>query len=143
MVKTLGAKTRWGGRGRKFKSCHSDQESEDDKSSDFLYFTRVFRTFRVRIFCFLRHSKMSEKTRKIGLVQDLVQEFKKCISKKSRGRINNCIFRMEKGWLVRTILFFLFNYSMIEIVAFFKRSCAEIISMSRFIARTEEVFLMP
>ena len=81
MVKTLGAKTRWGGRGRKFKSCHSDQESEDDKSSDFLYFTRVFRTFRVRIFCFLRHSKMSEKTRKIGLVQDLVQEFKKCISK--------------------------------------------------------------
>ena len=30
---------------------------------------------------------MSEKTRKIGLVQDLVQEFKKCISKKSRGRV--------------------------------------------------------
>lgn len=30
---------------------------------------------------------MNEKTRKIGLVQDLVQEFKKCISKKSRGRV--------------------------------------------------------
>ena len=52
MVKTLGAKTRWGGRGRKFKSCHSDQESEDDKSSDFLYFTRVFRTFGCGFFVF-------------------------------------------------------------------------------------------
>ena len=107
MVKTLGAKTRWGGRGRKFKSCHSDQEIGRCKSSDFLYFTRVFRTFRVRIFCFLRHSKMNEKTRKIGLVQNLVQCFKKCISQESRGRINNYIFQMEKGWLVRTILFFL------------------------------------
>ena len=83
----VGSALPWGGRGRWFKSSHSDQESEDDKSSDFLYFTRVFRTFRVRIFCFLRHSKMNEKTRKIGLVQDLVQEFKKCISKKSRGRV--------------------------------------------------------
>ena len=86
---------------------------------------------------------MNEKTRKIGLVQDLVQEFKKCISKKSRGRINNYIFQMEKGWLVRTILFFLFNYSMTEIVAFFNKSCAEIISTSRFVARMAEVFLIP
>ena len=29
MAKTLGAKARWGGRGRKFKSCHSDQKKQD------------------------------------------------------------------------------------------------------------------
>ena len=86
---------------------------------------------------------MREKTRKIGLVQNLVQCFKKCISQESRGRINNYIFQMEKGWLVRTILFFLFNYSMTEIVAFFNKSCAEIISTSRFVARMAEVFLIP
>ena len=43
----------------------------------FLYFTRVFRTFRVRIFCFKNPLKKEEKTRKIGLVQNLVQDFKK------------------------------------------------------------------
>ena len=39
---------------------------------------------------------MREKTRKIGLVQDLVQEFKKCISKKSRGRVKIWNFERKK-----------------------------------------------
>ena len=64
----------------------------------FLYFTRVFRTFRGADFCFLRHSKMSKKTQKIGLVQDLVQGFKKCISKKSRGCVKIQNFERKKLW---------------------------------------------
>ncbi len=32
----------WGGRGRKFKSCHSDQNRRFNRTSDFLYFTGFF-----------------------------------------------------------------------------------------------------
>ena len=32
----------WGGRGRKFKSCHSDQNRRFGWTSDFLYFTGFF-----------------------------------------------------------------------------------------------------
>ena len=81
MVKTLGAKTRWGGRGRKFKSCHSDQESGIVRFP--IFFLQGFSAlFEVRIFLFFIHSKKREKSQKIGLVQ----EFKKCISQESRGR---------------------------------------------------------
>ena len=32
----------WGGRGRKFKSCHSDQNRRFNRTSDFLYFMGFF-----------------------------------------------------------------------------------------------------
>ena len=35
----------WGGRGRKFKSCHSDQNRAVSKLLDFLYFTRFWGVF--------------------------------------------------------------------------------------------------
>ena len=37
----------WGGRGRKFKSCHSDQKTGFARIPFFLYFTRFFGTFRL------------------------------------------------------------------------------------------------
>ena len=64
MVKTLGAKTRWGGRGRWFKSSHSDQKSEDDKSSDFSLFYRGFPHFSGADFLFLKPLKNERKNSK-------------------------------------------------------------------------------
>ena len=37
----------WGGRGRKFKSCHSDQNRRFNRTSDFLYFTGFFGFFGI------------------------------------------------------------------------------------------------
>ena len=36
----------WGGRGRKFKSCHSDQNRRFNRTSDFSLFYGLFRAFR-------------------------------------------------------------------------------------------------
>ena len=63
MAKTLGAKARWGGRGRKFKSCHSDQTfsslctKNDAKRRAYsrrnaLYLV-FFDVYRLVFFCFL------------------------------------------------------------------------------------------
>ena len=54
----------WGGRGRKFKSCHSDQVNGGCKSSVYLYFTRVFRTFGCGIFLYRALKKCSENSEK-------------------------------------------------------------------------------
>ena len=54
----------WGGRGRKFKSCHSDQVNGGCKSSVYLYFTRVFRTFGCGIFLYRTPKKCSENSEK-------------------------------------------------------------------------------
>ena len=54
----------WGGRGRKFKSCHSDQVNGGCKSSVYLYFTRVFRTFGCGIFYIVLRKKCSENSEK-------------------------------------------------------------------------------
>ena len=47
----------WGGRGRKFKSCHSDQNRRFNRTSDFLYFTGFLAFFSLYLLslppCFL------------------------------------------------------------------------------------------
>ena len=57
----------WGGRGRKFKSRHSDQVNGGCKSSVYLYFTRVFRTFGCGIFLYRASEKCSENSEKSSL----------------------------------------------------------------------------
>ena len=60
----VGSALPWGGRGRKFKSCHSDQESEDDKSSDFSLFYKGFPHFSGADFLFLKPLKNERKNAK-------------------------------------------------------------------------------
>ena len=57
----------WGGRGRTFKSCRSDQVNGGCKSSVYLYFTRVFRTFGCGIFLYRASKKCSENSEKSSL----------------------------------------------------------------------------
>lgn len=57
----------WGGRGRWFKSCHSDQVNGGCRSSVYLYFTRVFRTFGCGIFLYRASKKCSENSEKSSL----------------------------------------------------------------------------
>lgn len=57
----------WGGRGRWFKSRHSDQVNGGCKSSVYLYFTRVFRTFGCGIFLYRASKKCSENSEKSSL----------------------------------------------------------------------------
>ena len=60
----VGSALPWGGRGRKFKSCHSDQVTGGCKSSGYLYFTRVFRTFGCGIFLYRAPKNTSENSEK-------------------------------------------------------------------------------
>ena len=43
----------WGGRGRKFKSCHSDQKGDSSESPFFFVFLRLSLVFSLFVFSFL------------------------------------------------------------------------------------------
>ena len=82
----VGSALPWGGRGRKFKSCHSDQENGRIISFRFSLFYKGFSHFLSveKPYCLALQLNF-KKGYFWGLVHTLVHTFKKSLSRMSRG----------------------------------------------------------